>query len=191
MTDNRDPLEDLWQQQDVSSIDLEAIKKQWRNIRYKQYFYMFFDLLPIPLMPLMVWYFYPKFNWFEMVWFAAVIVATIAYSMYIVWLRRFSFRSSYASTAEYFDLISTQFKQNIKIANATIICSFVIIPVFGVFYAGLYFMDVFDFDRWLRKVLISSGVLTVAVTLTLVWAKQRIKRFSAELENLNALRDGN
>lgn len=184
MSDNQDPLRDLWQQQQVNQFDLAKLKKQWRKIRYKQFFYLFLDLLPVVAMPVILWLSYDRLE--KTVFIALVIVAAIGtvFSGYIVWLRRHSFTSKFGSTSRYLKSIALQYKQNIKIARAAKYSTFAIPPLFIVMYLGFYLDNTFEWDRLVRKALSSGAMLLISLPLVWIWADKRMKKFIHELEKL-------
>lgn len=184
MPDNNDPLRDLWQQQQVTKFDLAKLKKQWRTIRYKQYFYLFMDILPVVAMPFFIWFAYAKMATTVLV--ALIIFGLIGtvFSGYIVWLRRFSFRAKFESTSSYLSSIALQYRQNIKIAQAAKYSTIAIPPLFISMYAGFYLADAFEWDRLVRKMLYSLVILVVTMPLLWVWADRRIKKYRNELNKL-------
>ncbi len=184
MTDNNDPLRDLWQQQEVVKFDLAKLKKQWRKIRYKQYFYILLDLAPVLAMPFLLWFFYSEVE--RLVFISLVVICIIGtgFSAYVIWLRRFTFQAKFESTSNYLTSIARQYKQNIKIAQAAKYSTIAIPPIFIVMYGGFYLADTFEWERLLRKVLYSGLVLAISLPIMWIWASRRIDKFRTELIKL-------
>lgn len=186
MTDNNDPLRDLWQQQEVVKFDLAKLKKQWRKIRYKQYFYVFLDLVPVLAMPFLLWFSYSETEQLVFISFVVICVIGTVFSAYIIWLRRYSFRAKFESTSHYLESIGRQYKQNIKIAQAAKYSTIAIPPIFIVMYGGFYLADTFEWERLVRKVLYSGVTLAISLPIMWLWADRRINKFKKELVKLES-----
>jgi len=59
-----------------------------------------------------------------------------------------------------------------------------------IFYAGLYYFEVFPEDRFIRKLTVTLGIHAVVMPGIWVWASRRKKRFIKELSELTKLLAG-
>lgn len=184
MTDNKDPLRDLWQQQEVVKFDLAKLKKKWRKIRYKQYFYIMMDLVPVIALPFFLWFYYSEMERLVFISILVIGVLGTAFSAYTIWLRRFIFQAKFESTSHYLYSIAQQYKQNIKIAQAAKYSTVAIPPLFIAMYGGFYLADTFEWERLVRKMLYSGVILAVSMPIVWVWANRRISKFQSELVEL-------
>lgn len=185
MTDNRDPLEQLWQQQQVSVPSSKVLQAKWRKEKRKHMWYVGMDLSAVLVGPVLLYFLKDKMHWFEISWLIMLMVVTAFFTGYIVWLRRLAFTSQDASTADFCALLEKQYKQNIKIALATKYSTLAMPPLFILMFVGVYFLDLFETDRFMRKL----GSVTVMLVLILppiwIWADRRAKRFQRELAQLS------
>ena len=64
MTNDNDPLSQLWQEQKVEKPDLAAISKKWRSIKIKQRLYVFLDLSSVIFLVVILMLLNDKFSTF-------------------------------------------------------------------------------------------------------------------------------
>jgi len=187
MSDNHDPLSQLWQEQKVEKIDIDAVSKKWLKIKLKQHFYVFFDVLS--LLPFLIFwiYFKDKFDDFTLVYIYGLAVLSLVFVIYVIWLRRFSLGWSKASTEQHIQGLRKQLRNNIKIALLTKHSMWFALILFMFHQLGLVYLEVFPPDKLLRKALISFSIIGVMWPAVWIWADKRAKRFKRELSILNEL----
>ena len=186
MTDGRDPLEQIWQQQEVSVPSGKVLQAKWRKEKRKQVWYIGLDFMALCIAPVLLYIMRHKMHWFEIVWFIFIVLVTVVYTGYIVWLRRLAFVNQDAATTDYLDLLTNQYKQNIKIALATKYSTFALPPLFMVMFVGAYYLEIFEPERLLRKFLVACGMFVITLTPIWFWADKRVKRFQQELAQLSS-----
>ena len=185
MTDNHDPLKELWQQQSVNVPSKKALQARWRKEKTKQYWYTGSDILGFLVGPLFLIFLKDKMHWFEISWLAFIVFITTIYTGYIIWLRRLAFSHQDAAIADYLELLKTQYRQNVKIANATKYSVLAIPPLFIAMFVGVYYLNLFEPERFFRKLVYAGLILAVFLPGLWVWADRRAKRFQRELALLS------
>ena len=187
MSDNQDPLNQLWQQQDVVQPDLSEVSKNWHKVRLKQRCYVALDLFSLLIPFGILWLNAEKLNRFTMTLMLGLMPLLVLFVAYITWLRRFSFGWSNVSTDQYIQRLQKQIESNIKIANLSLHSIWFCAVFFMVFYSGLYYFDVFPMDRLIRKGMIMLAINAVMLPCIWIWASKRKKRFIKEQAELNNL----
>ena len=185
MADERDPLQQLWLQQQVNVPSIEVLKSRWRKEKTKQAWYAVMDIVGLLVGPLLLLLMRDNMHWFERSWLFVVVVGFTFYTAYIIWLRRVALGFKNTSTSDYCSLLRHQFRQNIKIAKATKISTLALPPVFLIMFIGLYYLEVFELERLLRKIGFASLALAISLPPLWVWADKRAKRFQRELALLS------
>jgi hypothetical protein len=187
MADNQDPLKQLWLQQEVVLPDISQVSKRWHKVRLKQWCYVALDVLSLCFCFLIVWHNAGKLDGLSMTFMVVVMLVSAVFVAYITWLRRFSFGWSSASTDEHIQRLLKQIENNIKIAILSLHSVWFVTLLTVVFYASLYYFEVFPEDRFIRKLTITLGIHAVVMPGIWIWASRRKKRFSKELAELKQL----
>lgn len=190
MFENKDPLSQLWQEQDVEHADLSAVSKKWRKVRFKQRCYVVLDFLSLLIPSTVIWYKAEKIDNYTMALVLGVMALSVVMVIYITWLRRFSLGWSNVSTDQHIQQLKKQIQNNIKIANLSLHSVWFIVLLFVVFYGNLYFFNVFPYEKLLDKMLITLVINAFAIPAIWVWASRRKQRFCKELAELNHLLKG-
>ena len=190
MSDNQDPLSQLWQRQDVVQPDLTLVSKKWRKVRLKQRCYVLLDCLSLVIPSAIIWYKADEIDSFTMTLVLFVMSLSVLAVIYITWLRRFSLGWSNVSTDQYIQQLQKQIQSNIKIANLSLHSVWLMVLVFIVFFGSLYHFDVFPIDKLMRKIWVTGAINAVALPGIWIWAMKRKKRFVQELAELTQLLKG-
>tara|TARA_R110000868_G_scaffold210607_1_gene460685 strand:+ start:2306 stop:2887 length:582 start_codon:yes stop_codon:yes gene_type:complete len=190
MADNQDPLKQLWLQQEVVLPDISQVSKRWHKVRLKQWCYVALDLFGLVIPFATLWLYSEKLDRFTITLFLSFMPLLVLFVAYITWLRRFSFGWSNASTDEHIRRLLKQIESNIKIANLSLHSVWFVTLLMVIFYAGLYYFEVFPEDRFIRKLTLTLGIHAVVMPCFWIWASRRKKRFSQELTELNLLLHG-
>ena len=185
MTNNHDPLQQLWQQQKVLVPTTRELQAKWGKEKVKHYWSSAMDVFGLLLGPVLILMMKDKMHWFETIWLSFVVLVTTIYTAYIVWLRRLAFGKQDASTANYMSLLQNQYKQNVKIAVATKYSTLWLPPLFIVMFAGAYYLEIYEPERLLRKFTFAGGALLITLPPIWIWADRRAKRFRRELALLS------
>lgn len=189
MTNNQDPLNQLWQQQSAETPDIAGISRQWKRLQLKQRLYVTMDIMSV-LIPLVLILFYAdKLDRFTFLFILCVMVLSLPFIVYLTWLRRFSLGWSSSNTEQYIQKLRKQITNNIKIAYVTkhSIWPTIFIPV--VHFGGLYYLDIMPPEKIFAKAPIVIGFVAVMSIGIWIWANKRQKRFSKDLVHLNNLLD--
>lgn len=188
MNDEHDNFEQLWQQQSVSKVDVGALKKQWRKMRFKQFFYVLLDALAVISLPIILLFVEKKMTKAEFVSFTVLFILLSVWFFYLVWLRRYSLRSSNdaASTADFVERMKLQYRQNIRIAYVNKVLCFYTPLIFIGFLFALYFGDGMSTDELWRKSKVMLGVSVLFLPASWVWADRRQKKFEKLLADFEA-----
>jgi hypothetical protein len=190
MSDNQDPLSQLWLQQEVAQADISQVSKKWRKVRFKQRCYVVLDVLSAIIPLVFIWLNADKLDRFSMTFVVGFMSLSVVALIYITWLRRFSFGWSDTSTDQHIQRLQKQIESNIKIANLSLHTVWFLAVLTVVFYAGLYYFEVFPTDKFIRKVTITLAIYIVLFPCIWLWASKRKKRFIRELAELNNLLAG-
>jgi len=190
MSDNQDPLNQLWQQQEVVQADLSEVSSRWRKVKFKQWCYVVLDVLSVIIPCIFIWLNADKLERFSMTLVVGVMSLSVVFVIYITWLRRFSFGWSNVSTDQHIQKLHKQIESNIKIANLSLHSVWFLAVLTVVFYGSLYYFEAFPIDRFIRKVTITLGIHTVMLPCIWIWASKRKQRFTKELLELNNLLEG-
>jgi hypothetical protein len=190
MSDDQDPLNQLWQQQDVVQSDLSEVSKKWRKVRFKQCCYVVLDVLSVIIPFVFIWLNGDKLEPFSMTFVVGFMSLAVVALVYITWLRRFSFGWSGTSTNQHIQRLQKQIESNIKIANLSLHSVWFLAVLTVVLYGGLYYFEVFPVDKTIRKLTITMAINVVALPGVWIWASKRKKRFIKELAELNNLLGG-
>jgi hypothetical protein len=185
MPDNQDPLNKLWQGQQVEKPDIQVLSRQWRKVQLKQRFYAGLDILGL-LFPVIALVFFAEYlDKFTRIYFGVLTLMLCPFVAYIVWLRRFSIGWSSVSTDQYVQQIKKQIASNIKIAYLTKHSIWPIGLLIILHHLGLFYFDLFPIDKLMRKSLVSAGFFVVMFPSIWIWATRRENRFKGELADLN------
>jgi len=187
MSDNQDPLDQLWQGQQVEKPDIQVLSSQWRKVQLKQRFYAGLDILGLILPFITLVFFIERLDQFTRIYLVVLFVLLCPFVAYIVWLRRFSIGWSSDSTDLHVQHLKKQIANNIKIAYLTKHSIWPLGLVITLHHVGLFYFDVFPIDKLIHKSLISAGLLVVMFPCTWIWAARRENRFKRELAELNKL----
>jgi hypothetical protein len=190
MSDNQDPLNQLWQQQDVAEPDVSELSKKWRKVRYKQFCYVALDLSSVIIPSGFIWLNAETLDRFTMMLALGIMSLSFLAVVYITWLRRFSLSWSNVSTDQHIQRLQKQIESNIKIANLSLHSVWFLVVLTVVFYGGLYYFEVLPMDRLIHKFKITLVINTVILPCIWIWASKRKKRFTKELLELNNLLEG-
>lgn len=184
MSNNQDPLDQLWQLQDVVQPDILDVSKKWRKVRLKQRCYVVLDLFSLAIPFAIIWFNYEKLDRYTMMLLISVMTLSVIGVAYITWLRRFSFGWSNASTDEHIQKLLKQIEGNIKIANLSLYSVWFVVLLMFVFYGAMYYYEVFPLDQLMRKIFYTVSINAIALPCIWVWASKRKKRFDKELTDL-------
>lgn len=187
MSENQDPLNQLWQQQDIEKPDLKAISKTWRLMKIKQKAYALIDVFGLGVSFVLLYFNLDKLDRFTTIYIVILILLLCPFVAYLLWLRRLSLGWSAKSTEQYIDTLKQQVKNNIRIAYITKHSAWVSGVLVLIHYLGLFYFDVFEMDSWIRKTLTSAGILVVMIPAFWIWASRREQRFKQELAKLDKL----
>jgi hypothetical protein len=190
MSDIQDPLNQLWQKQDVVTANLSEVSKKWRKVRFKQWCYVASDVLSLLICFVLIWYKAEELDRFTMTLIFGVMLLSVITVTYITWLRRFSFGWSSASTDQHILKLQKQIENNIKIAKLSLYSVWFIAVVMVIFLGGLFYFDVFPVDRLINKVLLTLTINAVMLPCIWIWASKRKKRFTNELAEIKCLLEG-
>jgi hypothetical protein len=187
MSDNSVQLESLWQKQQTSAPDLALLKKTWRTVKIKQKLYLLLDILAFSFGPLVLFWLYSSLSTYQILFVICALIISAGFTIYLIWLRRLSFLGDQNATADYLQLLKSQYRQNIKIAQASKYSAY-IIPVFFVsFLFGAYWFDIFELEKLLKKALWLTLSSIVFLPMLWVWADKRAKRFERDLARLEKM----
>lgn len=187
MTDNHDPLSQLWQEQKVEKPDLEAISKKWRSIKIKQRLYVFLDLSSVIFCVVILMFLNDKLSTFSRLMFICMTLISAIWVIYNTWLRRFSLGGTELSTDGYLLRLKKQLNNSITIAT---MCKHSVWPILAFIIlheVGMAYFYGIDGEKFTRKILILGVLHGVLMPATWVWADRRAKRFKRELAALNDL----
>lgn len=188
MGNKPDDLDALWQQQDVSKVDSGQLKKQWKMLRFKQYFYLFMDALSVLVLPIVVYLFPKKMSTFEFVWLSFVFVLVFVMFLCIVWMRRYSlgYKVNATNTNEFVERFRLQYKQNIRIAYWNKVLCFIVPLIFMLYLLIAYFGEYVQPDVVIKKAKLLLGMSAVCMPLIWVWAHKREQKFKNRLADFEA-----
>jgi hypothetical protein len=187
MSDNSKELESLWQKQQTTVPDLTLLKKTWRAVKIKQKLYLFFDILAFSVGVIVLLWFYPSLGRYQVFFVVCTLFITAGFTIYLIWLRRFSFLGDQNSTIDYLQLLKSQYRQNIKIAQVSKYSVYILPPFFASFLIGGYWFDIFELEKLISKALWLTFSSVVFLPMLWLWADRRAKRFKQELARLDNL----
>ena len=182
MNDFDKDLNDLWQSQPVSKIDVNQVKKRWRTFQFRHRLYLTLDFLClVPLIYLLFWS--PiRTNSPEWYFLIAIGFAAVVYTIYLTWLRRLSLFSG-KSTRDHLHLLRKQLANNVRIAQVSKHSAWVVQLALTAFYLTLYINGGLPAAKHI-PVVIAIGGAGIANLLFYLWAARRQRRFARELEQL-------
>lgn len=188
MSNKPNDLDALWQQQDVSKVDFGQLKKQWKILRFKQYFYLFMDILSVLALPIIIYFFPKKLSTFEFVWISFAFVLVFVMFLCIVWMRRYSlgFKVDAGNTNEFVERFRLQYKQNIRIAYWNKILCFVTPLIFILYIVVAYFGEFVQPDVLIKKAKLLMGMSAVVSPSIWIWAHNREQKFKKRLAEFEA-----
>ncbi|GAB2688220.1 hypothetical protein Q4574_13670 [Aliiglaciecola sp. 3_MG-2023] len=181
-------LDKIWQQQDVTKVNVQSLKRQWWLMRMKQYLYIMLDGLAVMSVPLVLWFFPKELSTFEGVWIGVVFLFVCIWFFYLLWLRRFSlgFNSETATTSDFIQRVKLQYQQNIKIAYVNKVLCY-ITPMFFVGYAAFAFWgDFVEQQELVRKAKVMLILNIVCMPLMWLWMHKRQLKFKRLLEEFES-----
>ncbi|MGJ8680461.1 hypothetical protein [Paraglaciecola sp.] len=189
MTNNIDPLNQLWQQQSVEKPDVLVTKKQWKNTQLKHRMYALLDILSLVLPFGFVLFYADKLDSFTRILLICVFALCVPFVAYLIWLRRFAIGWSSSDTEQHIQKLRKQITNNIKIAFVTkhSVWPSTLMPV--VHLGGLYYLNILPLEKIMAKAPYSIAILVVVLPIVWIWANKRQNRFINDLAKLNQLLD--
>lgn len=187
MSDNSNQLESLWQKQQTSAPDLTLLKKTWRSVKIKQKLYLLSDVFAFSVGPLILFWFYSSLSPYQIFFVIITLFISAGFTIYLIWLRRFSFLGDHSATGDYLELLKSQYRQNIKIAQASKYSAYIIPLIFVSFLFGGYWFEIFELEKLAQKALWLALASIVSLPMLWIWADKRAKRFEQELARLEEL----
>ncbi|GGO66562.1 hypothetical protein [Bowmanella pacifica] len=118
MSDNRDPLQQNWQSQQVDLPDLADLKAKWRKDRFKQWIYVVLDWLSVVFVGVVFFYFLPEKELMRL-WVVIIFVLTLGAAAWNTWLRRLSLFRCRENLHEHLLTLRQQSLNNIRLARFT------------------------------------------------------------------------
>ncbi len=190
MTNNHDPLSELWQRQQVVQTDLSQISKKWQTLRLKQRCYLAVDIISLLIPLLIIWLKFEQLDSYTLgLVFIVMLIGVIAV-IYITWLRRFALGWSNEATDQHIKNLQKQIQNNIQIATLSLHSVWIVLILLVVFYGLLYQLNVYPVAQFWQKVHFTLAINALALPAIWIWAKKRKKRFVNELVELKALLAG-
>ncbi|WJG09366.1 hypothetical protein [Aliiglaciecola sp. LCG003] len=188
MNNNRDNLEQLWQQQQVSPVDTSQLKQQWRLMRSKQYLYVLLDALSTGAIPAILFLYRHSLSMFEFIWISALSVLFTGWFIYTLWLRRYSLgmNKTATSTSDFVEQVKRQYRQNMKIAYVNKLLCYLMPFIFASYFAFGYLGNYIDQAEMFRK---GSRMLLfnlLCLPFIWIWADRRQKKFAKLLAGFEA-----
>ena len=177
-------LNSLWQQQQTEPVMVDAIKRKWLKIKFKQRMYFVIDILGVLFMLTIFYFSIDKVGLFGKTWMAILTLTAGATTAYFSYLRRFALSWSDVGTDSYIEQLKKQLMSNIRIAKLNRDMSLWMILAIAIFYVGMFYFDDVILETALRKGLISLAILAVLTPPFWLWANRRANRFSQELASL-------
>lgn len=171
MSDNQDPLSQLWQSQKVESPDINAIKKKWQKVKLKQRFYMSIDLVSTLMVFVILYFFGKDMDNFTYKMFLGLSIICVGYLAYVAWLRRFSIGWSDLAAELHIQKLKKQISNNIKIANLSKYSVYLILVFIVMHQVGMFYFEVFEPEKLVRKALLS--LVFYGIGLPLLWIDRK------------------
>ncbi|WP_026376114.1 hypothetical protein [Aestuariibacter salexigens] len=181
---SQDPLQQLWQSQPTSAIDIDNIKRRLRNLRIKQWGYTFLDLAGLVVVFVVLWISRNDLHVTLQIGLGIVLVATVGLTGYLLWLRRHALFIHSLSTEQYVETLKLQLANNVKIAWLTRHSSWVTALLMILMWVGFGLYGDMSPQRYVQKLAIVLVSLAVFMPMIWWWASKREARFKAELDAL-------
>jgi hypothetical protein len=187
MSDNYDPLSQLWLEQDVEKIDLDVIKKKWRITELKQRLYLLIDIFSTLFVFAILYFMGDELDHFTYKIFVVLNIICLGYLVYVTWLRRFSLGWSDLAAEQHIQKLKKQINNNILIANLSKSSVYLLLVIVVVHEIGLYYFELTPPEKLMRKLIFDIVFHAIALPSMWIWADRRCKRFKRELTALNEL----
>ena len=184
MSNNNDPLAQLWQKQQTQTPDLEELSKRFKSMRRKQWFYMSVDVSSFLILAGWLYFYIDKMTHLMTVFISLMTVFSLAATIHLVWLRRFALRNTVSNTQAYLQGLKNQYINNIKIAKfskQTLWAGFVVMVVFFVL---TNIEHDWDTATLMRKSVIALVFIFGFLCPLWLWSDKRIKKYTREVGKL-------
>ncbi len=180
----QEPLENLWQQQRVDVPSSKKLQVLWLKEKQNQYLFLLLDLFGLCVVPVLFLLLYQELHWFELLWLVLVEMLALAFTVYVIWLRRLALFQRSASTSKYLSLMEKQYQQNIQLARSTKLVVYAMPVLFTVMFVGAWYFDYYAADYLLNKIGISAVILALILVPIWIWTGKREAAFRQKLVSL-------
>ena len=181
-TEQKDPLEHLWQQQPTRNIDPEVLKRRVVKMRLKQALYALIDFLGIAVCAAMILNYRDDMSAFFFNLVLVVILLNLIYVSYVFYLRRFVLFNQSQSTREYMTTLNKQIRSNVRIAEYTKHSCWISFILVVVLFLVIGVTEDISLDEWRRKLAMGIGVAALFCIPLWFWSRGREAKFRRELE---------
>ncbi len=187
MSQQRDPLQALWQSQPTSTIDLDTLIRRLGRQRRLQRFYIALDFIGSFIACVMFWYYWDSLTPMAIGMAAIATLIGVGYGLYITYLRRHAAWANLANTQDYQVILLKQLKSNQRIARITLHCCWHSAVMLVVFASIIIARDSDPIDKLDR----SWPLLLLGIVCLGIWGRvaqrreQKFKREAATLEESN------
>lgn len=184
MTNDFDPIDQLWQQQPTANINAGQIKTRWSRLRLSQIIYLLLDVLVVVVTTILLIVFFERFSPITQIMLVLFWLFGVLFTAYISWLRRDAILTSNHDTGLHLQSLKKQLANNIRISQfSKQVCWIVLIFDYLLIVLDGWFTDASLADTT-GKLIRLTLVLGLILPPLWIWFDRRQKRFAKELINL-------
>lgn len=182
MSEQQDPLANLWQSQPVQTIEPEELKAIWQKNRRRQWWWLMSDLSGVLICVFFCFYvFLYQDNLFKQIWVSVFVVIVLVFTPLSVRLRYKSLESN-VNTSEYLECIVQQRVNNIRLIDITMWLWIVIWVCYGIWTMAYFlYYEPHPVDFFWNTLRVSLVFFATALA-TALWSKYYVKKNKSELD---------
>ncbi|TDF35478.1 hypothetical protein EYS14_18845 [Alteromonadaceae bacterium M269] len=187
MSNNKQSLDQLWQNQQTQLPNLEELSRKFKSMRRKQWLYMSVDVISTLFLASWLLFFRETMNQLMFIFILIMTIFSLGATVHLVWLRRFALKNTLSNTQSYLQGLKNQYINNIKIAKFTKFTIWLSLLITLVFFVLAWLNHDWDTATAIKKTVIATLFIAGGLYPMWKWSNKRIIKYTAEVEKLESL----
>lgn len=191
MTDNeKDPLSEIWLNQEVRIPDENLLKSRWRKAVLKQWAFIIGDAIGLFIGIFATYYLFKHdYHWMLKLWAIACTAIGLVVAPIAFWLRRDVIRNTIGATENYRNLLLRQCKNNIVLSKLTKVLVVVMVVALFVWFGAYLWIQDKSITEITSKQILGLAFSLIWVAIFYRWAVKHKEKQIREIEYLESEQD--